>query len=646
MTLAPSEHIPQKSSRLLLYLPVAAAILLFFILILRRAWLSDDAYITFRTVDNFINGYRLTWNVSERVQSYTHPLWMLFISLFYFFTHEIYLTAIFVSLAVSTLAVSIFAVKIAPGRLAAVLSVVVLSLSNAFVDYSTSGLENPLSHLLLAVFLLIFLFKTESPAKLFALSFTASLAAVNRTDLFLLYLPALLYSLWAGRSWRSLWLMAAGQTPLLLWTAFSLFYYGFPFPNTAYAKLNTHIPSLELAERGLRYLLFSLRSDPVTLTVTAAGLVTALIARRKKQLLLAAGMVLYLLYVIKIGGDFMSGRYFTTIFFCAAAILATTSYTRLQAKILLAVFALVLVVGVSIVNPTWMMYNDNAILSYRGVVDERLWYWPDAGLLRDSRFNTAPDTLGRTGGMEARAEGEKDFYVTAVNSIGVYGYYAGPNVHIIDRWALTDPLLARIPPQRQVKWVIGHLARVIPKGYVTAIYMNNPILEDPTLSLYYEKLAFITRGPLFDPERWLEIARMNLGAYNHLIDEDAYRLPEMVNVDLAEVSTPAPAGRAWDDPANYPFNDSGLQVHLAGNSTASRISLSLDREDRYLVIFRGGGQDLASIEIQAPPDSPTGLYTFHLDVPEAARQVGYDSILILPLTATGHYSLGHLVLQD
>jgi hypothetical protein len=38
-------------------------------LVVRNAWLSDDAYITFRTVDNFIHGYGLTWNVAERVQS-------------------------------------------------------------------------------------------------------------------------------------------------------------------------------------------------------------------------------------------------------------------------------------------------------------------------------------------------------------------------------------------------------------------------------------------------------------------------------------------------------------------------------------------------------------------------------------------------
>jgi len=44
--------------------------------VVRSAWLCDDAFITFRTADNFIHGYGLTWNVAERVQTYTHPLWL------------------------------------------------------------------------------------------------------------------------------------------------------------------------------------------------------------------------------------------------------------------------------------------------------------------------------------------------------------------------------------------------------------------------------------------------------------------------------------------------------------------------------------------------------------------------------------------
>ena len=41
------------------------------------AWVCDDAFITFRTVDNALQGFGLVWNVGERVQAYTHPLWLL-----------------------------------------------------------------------------------------------------------------------------------------------------------------------------------------------------------------------------------------------------------------------------------------------------------------------------------------------------------------------------------------------------------------------------------------------------------------------------------------------------------------------------------------------------------------------------------------
>jgi hypothetical protein len=52
------------------------ALAVFAIVVVRTSWLSDDAYITLRTVDNFVSGYGLRWNVAERVQTYTHPLWM------------------------------------------------------------------------------------------------------------------------------------------------------------------------------------------------------------------------------------------------------------------------------------------------------------------------------------------------------------------------------------------------------------------------------------------------------------------------------------------------------------------------------------------------------------------------------------------
>ena len=86
-------------------LPTAAAAIVFLIVLLRTAWLGEDAFITFRTVDNFVNGYGLTWNTTERVQGFTNPLWMFLVSFFYFFSHEIFYTALLISVGISLLAV-------------------------------------------------------------------------------------------------------------------------------------------------------------------------------------------------------------------------------------------------------------------------------------------------------------------------------------------------------------------------------------------------------------------------------------------------------------------------------------------------------------------------------------------------------------
>jgi arabinofuranosyltransferase len=51
-----------------------AAIAVYLVIVLRAAWVSDDSFITMRTVDNWLQG-RLRWNTDERVQAYTHPLW-------------------------------------------------------------------------------------------------------------------------------------------------------------------------------------------------------------------------------------------------------------------------------------------------------------------------------------------------------------------------------------------------------------------------------------------------------------------------------------------------------------------------------------------------------------------------------------------
>ena len=105
-----------NSNRHAAWLPVALLLVLYCLVIVQRAWMGDDAFITLRTVDNFIAGRGLVYNVGERVQSYTHPLWLLLVSVPYAFTREPYYTVVFLSVLVSSAAVLVLVFGLNVGR--------------------------------------------------------------------------------------------------------------------------------------------------------------------------------------------------------------------------------------------------------------------------------------------------------------------------------------------------------------------------------------------------------------------------------------------------------------------------------------------------------------------------------------------------
>jgi arabinofuranosyltransferase len=108
-----------------------------------NAWVGDDGYITLRTVDNFVNGYGLRWNVNERVQVFTHPLWMLLCAAVYFFTREAYYSVVVLSYVVCCAAFVMYRRALPTGqRWKAAALITILSVSKTFMDFSSSGLEN------------------------------------------------------------------------------------------------------------------------------------------------------------------------------------------------------------------------------------------------------------------------------------------------------------------------------------------------------------------------------------------------------------------------------------------------------------------------------------------------------------------------
>lgn len=477
--------------------PVLSWLGLLYVL-LSTAWVCDDAYISFRTVDNFVQGEGLVFNPGERVQAFTHPLWMLLHVPFYALTGNIYYVTIFLSLLISIGTAAVVA-RVVDNRLAWGLVPLLIILSKALTEYSSSGLENPLTHLLLALFAWVLLTRRAHPRQLWHLGLLFALLFVNRMDAILILFPALLWRFWEARSWRTLGQLALGMTPILVWEAFSVVYYGFPFPNTAYAKLGTGIGNEELFRAGIYYYLDSIDRDFITLPLILVGAVAGLWHRRCWPL--ALGILLYLAYILRIGGDFMSGRFLSAPAFLAMLVLLFSTRDKEDRNGLVAT-GIYCILMVNLLS--WGLQLDAPgqlphLIGRHGVADERRYYEPGTGLSHALEGRTMPDFRWVDDGKRIAASPER---VHVMYNLGFAGFYAGPKHYLLDRFALADPLLARIPALVTHDRRPGHYERVLPEGYVHSVRKDTNALVDPALHALYADLRLITQGPIWSKARW------------------------------------------------------------------------------------------------------------------------------------------------
>jgi len=227
---------------------------------------------------------------------------------------------------------------------------------------------------------------------------------------------------------------------------------------------------------------------------------------------------LYFGYIVYIGGDFMSGRFFSTSLILSVALLVRRAEdsSTLEKTIW---FSLILLLGLllaplkSFANPleSDLVTFDNT----SGIADERYGYYRFSNLLLFSRHDNLALHPFAEYGLQLHKEQPK---VTVLSGIGMAGYFAGPKVHIIDELALGDPLLSHLQPSNPIDWDIAHFKRDIPSGYIETIESETNEIADPSLAAYYTKLHLIVSGDLWTVERWEAIWKMNTGQYNYLLD--------------------------------------------------------------------------------------------------------------------------------
>jgi hypothetical protein len=297
-----------------------------------------------------------------------------------------------------------------------------------------------------------------------------------------------------------------------------VFYYGTPFPNTAYAKLNTGVADHERIQQGLHYLLHTLAFDPITLAGIAFGTGVMLWRGPWTGRMLALGVLLHVFYAVRVGGDFMGGRFLAAPLFAAMAGLAVHLPRWIPTAHAGVVVAVLAVVGLAQKDSPLLIQQDlhkeyEEAVDLNGIADEKGYYFRSLGLL-NSKALDHPRHFWRDMGEAAGANAAHD-PVVIFGNIGIYGYYAGPQLHIVDPYALADPLLARLPAKKDQR--IGHFARHVPAGYVETIRTGINRIRHPGLAAFYDHLAPVVKGPLFSIPRFREILALNAGRYAHLL---------------------------------------------------------------------------------------------------------------------------------
>jgi arabinofuranosyltransferase len=462
------------------------------VLAIARAWTCDDAFITFRAVEQLVAGNGPVYNVGERVQVFTHPLWFFALAAWNALGGSLYPGSMFLSLVVFATGVAalVLAFRDRPIALAAVL--VAMLCSRAAMDYATSGLETPASFALAMIAVL----GLRSGRRVLAVAALA-LMPLNRPDLAVWVLPfafAIPVAGWRGR----LGVLALIAAPALAWAAFSTIYYGSPVPNTALAKLSGE--TWARLDQGLSYLTASLVTDPGTLTLLVAGVAVGIV-RRRDPLPRAAfvALVLSLAYAVWAGGDFMLGRFVLPAIWAAiVSILAAPPSRRGFAALAALLVAAHAVYGDatlrtrvgSMPGPGYAGPNMN------GVLDERRFYLPWLGLFPTRDLAT----------WDFARQHATPTSPQIVFTLGVRGYLAPRQQATIDWFALADPMLARIRPFAGGR--PGHAMRPIPESFWQ---WRDPAhsFGDRRLDTLAHALRLAHRSPeLFSSERVLAVTHL------------------------------------------------------------------------------------------------------------------------------------------
>ncbi|HWD04558.1 MAG TPA: hypothetical protein VG674_19120 [Amycolatopsis sp.] len=347
---------------------IAATLVVYAYLAWRRRWMSDDGLLVLRTVRQILAGHGPVFNIGERVEASTSPLWTWLLAGLGTIPGPALEWLSVITGLVCAVAGLFFAMdgarRLYGGPVVPAGALIVCALP-PFRDFATSGLETGLA--MLWIGLTWWLLVRGKAAKTTA--FVTGLGVLVRPDLAVFSIVAFVALVWLRRpSVRTgIGWLGVGVAVPAAYQIFRMGYYGLLVPNTALAKEAGDA----LWSRGFAYLLDLI--DPYLLWLPLPLLAIAAYLSRKSRILMLAPVIaaaLLALYVVRVGGDFMHGRMLLPALFAVLLPVMAMPVTRRT-------FALLAAVAVwAVAAAGWLRVPYENLHSAVGVTDERAyWVW-------------------------------------------------------------------------------------------------------------------------------------------------------------------------------------------------------------------------------------------------------------------------------
>lgn len=568
-------------------------------------FVQDDAYISFRYAHNLAHGQGLVWNEGERVEGYTNFLWTLLMSVpIYFgrdpvaFSFEVGLLLYLFSLLLTfKVAAQLFA-----SHVIALLTVILLGTNYTFSAYATGGLETQLQTFLISAAVYLTLSgMTENnwtARRLLWLSLVSGLAVLTRPDSPLLLLVPLAFTVvqllrFPLGNRQQLLKFASLTLPFSVlvagWLLWKTAYYGEVLPNTFYAKVS---PSRALLGQGLLYLDVFLESYWLIPLVILLGFYAKRLLERSNRgvVLLALMVLLWLAYIVVVGGDFMEFRFLVPVLPAFFVLIGWLVFVQIKARPMTAALTSLILLG-----------SMHHAVSFNG--------WANIGSVKglsDYVRDTSDSWVGVGKTLGRSFDYDSDVTI-AVTAAGAIPYYS--RLRSIDMFGMNDRWVARHGTSFNVQFP-GH-QRVAPLDYLIErdvnLIVGHPKIVDNSVAV-----ASLTESP--DAFGDLRIFGANPYKVAHLLKILEVRLDSEHRLFLGYLnrSSAVDAAISRNGWREYDFdpmkNEMAKRPEFPSYKLEKRIEFASSEADKFL--WYGWAP-------AAPPyrwtNRPRAAITFHLD---------------------------------